>query len=266
MSCMSPSTVPHHEGADRLLGLRRQQWADEGEPGLHGAGGDEHLRDEDDLLAEAIPLEVEAGEQPVVEDDPWIDVRLDGLLHALVRVVVVPLLDRLPQGLPLPARARASQPSGIRSTGSVMSHLPRWRLPGGEPPARAVVRPRGGPSRRRVTESDPLDTCSRRWVTIRSPVRRRPLPVAVSIREEPIRMRRGSSTICEKMTARDASKGRRAHHRCRVLGCPCRIDFSRTLAASIASSGRTTSMSFLLAFTPRPATLAPSPRPRIARR
>ena len=55
----------------------------------------------------------------------------------------------------------------------------------------------------------------------------------------------GSSTICEKITARAAASGRRAHHRCRVLGCPCRMDFSRTLAALIASSGRATSMSFL---------------------
>jgi len=27
--------------------------------------------------------------------------------------------------------------------------------------------------------------------------------------------------------ARQAAKGRRAHHRCNVLGCPCRMDFSR---------------------------------------
>ena len=43
----------------------------------------------------------------------------------------------------------------------------------------------------------------------------------------------GSSTICAKITARAAASGRRAHHRCSVLGCPCRIDFSRTLAALI---------------------------------
>jgi hypothetical protein len=54
----------------------------------------------------------------------------------------------------------------------------------------------------------------------------------------------GSSTICAKITARAAASGRRAHHRCRVLGCPWRIDFSRALAALIASSGRATSMSF----------------------
>ena len=37
----------------------------------------------------------------------------------------------------------------------------------------------------------------------------------------------GSSTICAKITARAAASGRRAHHRCSVLGCPWRIDFSR---------------------------------------
>src|SRR5207245_6938089 len=48
----------------------------------------------------------------------------------------------------------------------------------------------------------------------------------------------GSSTICAKMTARAAASGRLAHHRCSVLGCPWRIDFSRALALLIASSGR----------------------------
>ena len=37
------------------------------------------------------------------------------------------------------------------------------------------------------------------------------------------------------------------------------MDFSRTLAALIASSGSATSMSFLLFFTPCPAMFAPSP-------
>jgi hypothetical protein len=40
----------------------------------------------------------------------------------------------------------------------------------------------------------------------------------------------GSSTIWAKMTARAAARGRRAHHRCRVLGWPWRMDFSRALA------------------------------------
>ena len=54
----------------------------------------------------------------------------------------------------------------------------------------------------------------------------------------------GSSTICAKITARAPASGRRAHHRCSVLGCPCRIDFSRAEALLIASSGRATSISF----------------------
>ena len=41
------------------------------------------------------------------------------------------------------------------------------------------------------------------------------------------------------------SSGRRAHHRCKVDGCPCRMDFSRAASALIASSGRATSISFL---------------------
>jgi hypothetical protein len=48
----------------------------------------------------------------------------------------------------------------------------------------------------------------------------------------------GSSTICAKITARAAANGRRAHHRCNVEGCPCRIDFSRAEAMLIASSGK----------------------------
>ena len=59
----------------------------------------------------------------------------------------------------------------------------------------------------------------------------------------------GSSTIWAKITARAAASGRRAHHRCRVLGCPCRMDFSRFDAALIASRGRATSISFFLATT-----------------
>ena len=55
----------------------------------------------------------------------------------------------------------------------------------------------------------------------------------------------GSSTICAKMTARAAANGRRAHHRCRVLGWPWRIDFSRADARLMASRGSATSMSFL---------------------
>ena len=56
----------------------------------------------------------------------------------------------------------------------------------------------------------------------------------------------GSSTNCANSTARHAASGRRAHHRCSVEGCPCRIDFSRAEAALIASSGMAISMSFFL--------------------
>ncbi len=44
--------------------------------------------------------------------------------------------------------------------------------------------------------------------------------------------------------ARAAASGRRAHQRCSVLGCPCRIDFSRAEAVLIASNGNATSISF----------------------
>ena len=55
----------------------------------------------------------------------------------------------------------------------------------------------------------------------------------------------GNLQPAPQMIARAAASGRRAHHRCRVLGCPCRIDFSRADARLMASSGRATSMSFL---------------------
>ena len=51
--------------------------------------------------------------------------------------------------------------------------------------------------------------------------------------------------------------GRRAHHKCSVLGCPWRIDFSRAHAALMASSGSATSMSFLLYVTRPPTATAP---------
>ena len=54
----------------------------------------------------------------------------------------------------------------------------------------------------------------------------------------------GSLTSWEKMTALAAASGRLAHQRCRVLGCPCRMDFSRADALLIASSGSATSISF----------------------
>lgn len=58
----------------------------------------------------------------------------------------------------------------------------------------------------------------------------------------------GSSTNCAKRTARQAAKGRRAHHMWSVEGCPWRIDFSRADATLIASSGMATSMSFFVAW------------------
>ena len=72
----------------------------------------------------------------------------------------------------------------------------------------------------------------------------------------------GSSTICEKITARAAASGRRAHHRCRVDGWPCRIDFSRADAVLIASSGSATSISFFLMGRTFPEAGRPSPTVR----
>ena len=54
----------------------------------------------------------------------------------------------------------------------------------------------------------------------------------------------GSSTSEAQITARAAASGRRAHHRCNVDGCPCRIDFSRAASALIAANGNDTSISF----------------------
>jgi len=71
----------------------------------------------------------------------------------------------------------------------------------------------------------------------------------------------GSSTICAKMTARAAASGRRTHHRCSVLGCPCRIDFSRADASLMASSGKATLMSFLRVRTALTLCSSPAPRP-----
>ena len=42
-------------------------------------------------------------------------------------------------------------------------------------------------------------------------------------------------------TARDEASGRRAHHRCSVEGCPCRIDFSRTACFETSAMGKSTS-------------------------
>ena len=58
----------------------------------------------------------------------------------------------------------------------------------------------------------------------------------------------GSSTIDAKMTARQDARGRRAHQRCNVDGCPCRMFFSRLDSLFMSVSGRSTSMSFLRYF------------------
>ena len=42
-------------------------------------------------------------------------------------------------------------------------------------------------------------------------------------------------------TARDDASGRRAHHRCSVEGCPCRIDFSRAACRDTSAMGKSTS-------------------------
>ena len=47
-----------------------------------------------------------------------------------------------------------------------------------------------------------------------------------------------------KRTARAVANGRRAHHKCSVDGCPCRIDFSFEDASLILSRGSATSISF----------------------
>ena len=54
----------------------------------------------------------------------------------------------------------------------------------------------------------------------------------------------GSSTNDAQITALAAANGRRAHQRCSVDGCPCRIDFSRAASRLIAANGNATSISF----------------------
>src|SRR5690242_206500 len=58
----------------------------------------------------------------------------------------------------------------------------------------------------------------------------------------------GSSTKDANSTARQAARGRRAHQRCKVEGCPWRIDFSCAAALLIASKGNATSISFFFIF------------------
>ena len=68
------------------------------------------------------------------------------------------------------------------------------------------------------------------------------------------------------MTARAAANGRRAHHRCSVLGCPCRMDFSLAEAMLIASSGSATSISFFLVTTNSPPSSKDGPNAPCAQR
>jgi len=56
----------------------------------------------------------------------------------------------------------------------------------------------------------------------------------------------GAGRSSPSSIARQAANGRRAHHKCSVDGCPCRMDFSRAASRLMASSGNATSMSFFL--------------------
>src|SRR5438876_9894272 len=52
----------------------------------------------------------------------------------------------------------------------------------------------------------------------------------------------GSGNSNPSNTARHAASGRRAHHKCSVDGCPCRMDFSRAECSLTAAMGKSTSM------------------------
>ncbi len=56
----------------------------------------------------------------------------------------------------------------------------------------------------------------------------------------------GSSTRDAQITARAAARGRLAHHRWSVDGCPWRIDFSLADSSFMSSRGSATSISFFL--------------------
>ncbi|OQA29594.1 MAG: hypothetical protein BWY57_03290 [Betaproteobacteria bacterium ADurb.Bin341] len=54
---------------------------------------------------------------------------------------------------------------------------------------------------------------------------------------------RDAGTSAPYTAARQATRGRRAHQRCRVEMCPLRTDFSRDASALMAWIGRKSSMS-----------------------
>ena len=51
----------------------------------------------------------------------------------------------------------------------------------------------------------------------------------------------GSGSSRAISTARDDARGRLAHQRCRVEGCPCRMDFSRAAWRDTSAMGKSTS-------------------------
>ena len=57
----------------------------------------------------------------------------------------------------------------------------------------------------------------------------------------------GSGRSNASNTARDDARSRRAHHRCSVDGCPCRIDFSCAACLDTSAIGKSTSASRLQA-------------------
>ena len=68
MSCRSPSTVPMTAVCGAFCAALGHQRLEDGQRGLHGVGGDEHLGNEDLVALEALAHDRHARHQPLLDD------------------------------------------------------------------------------------------------------------------------------------------------------------------------------------------------------
>lgn len=95
------------------------------------------------------------------------------------------------------------------------------------------------------SEKSPMNfksaSCSPASVGSASPCKRGRILLALSLKVPGQEESQGSGSKRASSIARHAAKGRRAHQSCRVLGCPCRIDFSCAECLLTTAIGKSTS-------------------------
>ena len=149
---------------------------------------------------------------------------------------------------PLRSAALRRTATGFRSPASAVSPS-RWASSGMAPPPAKGSRIGGGPSGKHRSISARASASTSGLLefshfTSRSRILKSRSRSASCSAGDSDGSPDGSSTSDAQITARAAANGRRAHQRCNVDGCPCRIDFSRAASRLMAANGNATSINF----------------------